>query len=83
MTTTHTTTTTQTTNDHEPKGYCPFCSVSGWEICDHFKGYLRHEGVFCELPSKTGRICKTTRPRKLNEVTVPTGVSIRVYARGK
>ena len=67
----------------EPKGYCPFCSVSGWEICDHFTGYLRGKNVTAENPVLGSRTSNMLRPLKASEVTVNTGISVRVYARGK
>jgi hypothetical protein len=63
------------------KGFCPFCTCTGWEICSHFVGYARGQNVFCEADTRYGGICKKERPLKPADVSVPTGVSIRVYSK--
>lgn len=61
----------------EPKGDCPFCSVPKWHICDHFVGYLRDGKVCVDL------MHDRRRPLTAREVNINTGVTNRVYAKGK
>jgi hypothetical protein len=58
--------------DTDP-GFCPFCDCKGWEICDHFVGYLQSTNV--------ERSQLALRHLGGNEATVDTGVSIRVYSK--
>lgn len=58
----------------EPKGFCPFCKTPGWEICNHFVGYVRRGKIFQPTLRDGGM-----KPLGPKDVTVETGVSVRVY----
>lgn len=64
--------------DIEPRGFCPYCEVTGWRICQHFAGYVR--GGMVVDDSGKGRPGKgNMRPKRADEVAVDTGVSVRAY----
>lgn len=65
--------------DDEPKGFCPFCDVTGWRICDHFVGYVQGDHVKTVIENKYGRQAQSVRPKLASEVAVNTGVSVRAY----
>lgn len=64
--------------DDEPKGFCPFCDVTGWRICDHFTGYVRGDMV-TNKSGQSKRGISNLRPKRADDIAVNTEVSVRAY----
>ncbi len=64
------------------RGWCPFCDVPLWHICEHFVGYIRNGWITGADPIRKGHRVPMNRPIGKDEVAVDTGVSVRAYRRG-